>query len=197
MFVQIIEGRAKDAEALAKRGESWEREVGQDAVGFLGVTAGVTADGRAISIVRFESEEAARANSERPEQSAWWAETAKLYDGEPTFSESSDVTLWMGGGSNDAGFVQVMKSTGVDRATVEKMDAAFEPHTGLRPDLLGGIRVWTGKDSCVDAAYFTSEDEAREGEKAEMPAELQEAMAGMEQGMGEIEYFDLTEPHLR
>ena len=197
MFVQIIEGRAKDREALAKRGESWEREVGPGAVGFLGVTAGVTEDGRAITIARFESEEAARANSERPEQSAWFAETAKLYDGEPTFTESSDVTLWMGGGSNDAGFVQVMKSTGVDRATVEKMDAIFEPHTGLRPDLLGGIRVWTGKDSCVDAAYFTSEAEAREGEKAEMPAELQEAMAGMEQGMGEVEYFDLTEPHLR
>ena len=197
MFVQIIEGRTKDREALAKRGESWEREVGAGAIGFLGVTAGVTEDGRAITIVRFESEEAARANSERPEQSAWFAETAKLYDGEPTFTESSDVTLWMGGGSNDAGFVQVMKSTGVDRATVEKMDAIFEPHTGLRPDLLGGIRVWTGKDSCVDAAYFTSEAEAREGEKAEMPAELQEAMAGMEQGMGEVEYFDLTEPHLR
>jgi hypothetical protein len=197
MFVQIIEGRTKDREALAKRGESWEREVGQGAIGFLGVTAGVTADGRAITIARFESEEAARANSERPEQSAWFEETAKLYDGEPTFTESSDVTLWMGGGSNDAGFVQVMKSTGVDRAAVEKMDALFEPHTGLRPDLLGGIRIWTGKDSCVDVAYFTSEAEAREGEKAEMPAELQEAMAGMEQGMGKVEYLDLTEPHLR
>ena len=70
-------------------------------------------------------------------------------------------------------------------------------HHQLRPDLLGGLRIWTGKDSCVDVAYFTSEAEAREGEKAEMPAELQEAMAGMEEGMGKIEYLDLTEPHLR
>jgi hypothetical protein len=197
MFVQIIEGRTKDGKALTERIASWHRDVGQGAVGFLGVTAGATADGRAIAVVRFESEEAARTNSDRPEQGAWFEETAKLYDGEPTFTESSDITLWMGGGSNDAGFVQVMKSTGVDRATVEKLDALFESHTGLRPDLLGGIRVWTGKDSCVDVAYFTSEAEAREGEKAEMPAELREAMAGMEAGMGTVEYFDLTEPHLR
>src|SRR3546814_9094548 len=58
------------------------------------------------------SDLSARANSELPEQSAWWEGMAKLYDGEPTFTESSDVTEWMGGGSDDAGFVQVMKSTG-------------------------------------------------------------------------------------
>ena len=196
MFVQIIEGRTTDGKALMERGESWQEELRPGAMGYLGVTAGVTADGRALTIVRFESEEAARANSERPEQAAWWAETAKLYDGEPTFSESSDVTEWMGGGSNDAGFVQVMKTTGADRAKVEEMDKAFEPHAGARPDLLGGFRIWTGKDSCVDVAYFTSEAEAREGEKAEMPPELQEMMAGMQEGMGDVEYFDLTEPQL-
>ena len=197
MFVQIIEGRTKDGKALAERGESWERDVKPGAKGFLGVTAGTTADGRAITIARFESEEAARANSERPEQSAWWAETAKLYDGEPSFTESSDVTEWMGGGSNDAGFVQVMKSTGADRAKLEKADEAFTPYAGSRPDLLGGVRIWTGKDTCIDVAYFSSEEEARKGEKAEMPADLQKLMEEMGEGMGEVEYFDLTEPHLR
>jgi len=197
MFVQIIEGRTKDGKALAERGESWQKELKPGAKGYLGVTAGTTADGRAITIARFESEKAARANSERPEQGEWWAETAKLYDGEPTFSESSDVTEWMGGGSNDAGFVQVMKSTGADRAKLEEMDKAFEPHMGSRPDILGGLRIWTGKDSCVDVAYFTNEAEARKGEKAEIPAELQELMAGMQEGMGKVEYFDLTEPQLR
>jgi hypothetical protein len=197
MFVQIIEGRTKDGKALAERGESWQKELKPGATGYLGVTAGTTADGRAITIARFESEAAARANSERPEQGEWWAETAKLYDGEPTFTESSDVTEWMGGGSNDAGFVQVMKSTGAVRAKLEEMDKAFEPHMGSRPDILGGLRIWTGKDTCVDVAYFTSEAEARKGEKAEMPAELQELMAGMQEGMGQVEYFDLTEPQLR
>jgi hypothetical protein len=196
MFVQIIEGRTSDAQALMDHGEQWQQDVRPGAIGYLGITAGVTADGRAIAIARFEDEASARANSERPEQTAWWEGMAKLYDGEPTFSESSDVTEWMGGGSDDAGFVQVMKSTGVDRAKVERMDEVFESYTHLRPDLLGGLRIWTGADSCVDVAYFTSEAEARAGEKAEMPDEVQELMGDFE-GMGDTEYLDLTEPQLR
>jgi hypothetical protein len=103
----------------------------------------------------------------------------------------------MGGGSNDAGFVQVMKSTGVDRAQVEKMDAAFEPFAGQRPDLLGGLRIWTGPDSCIDVAYFTSEEDARKGEQAELPDEMKQLMSQFETGMGETEYLDLTDPQLR
>jgi hypothetical protein len=196
MFVQIIEGRTSDAKALMEHGEQWQHDVRPGAIGYLGITAGVTADGRSIAIARFEDEAAARANSERPEQTAWWEGMAKLYDGEPSFSESSDVTEWMGGGSDDAGFVQVMKSTGVDRAKVEEMDKVFESYTHLRPDLLGGLRIWTGADTCVDVAYFTSEADARAGEKAEMPDEVQQLMGDFE-GMGETEYLDLTEPHLR
>ena len=195
--MQIIEGRVHDAEAVMARGELWHRDLAPGATGFLGVTAGVTADGRAITIARFESEAAARANSSRPEQGEWWSETAKLYDGEPTFTESDDVTLWMGGGSNDAGFVQVMKSRGVDRASLERMDEAFEPFAGARPDLLGGVRIWTGKDTCVDVAYFTSEAEARAGEKAEPPPELRQLMESMQHAMGDVDYLDLTHPQVR
>ena len=196
MFVQIIEGRTSDGEALMDHLAAWQRDLRPGATGFLGSTAGVTADGRAITIARFADEASARANSDRPEQSAWWEGMAKLYDGEPTFTNSSDVTEWMGGGSDDAGFVQVMKSTGVDRASVERMDEAFKPYEDLRPDVLGGLRIWTGPDSCVDVAYFTSEEEARKGEKAEMPPEVQELMSETAEGMGETEYLDLTDPRL-
>lgn len=195
MFVQVIEGRTRDAAAIAEHGERWQRELREGATGYLGVTAGSTDDGRTVAVVRFEDEASARANSERPEQGEWFQEMAKLYDGEPTFAESSDVTEWMGGGSDEAGFVQVMKSTGVDRAQVEKMDAMFEPYADLRPDLLGGLRIWTGPDACIDVAYFTSEAEARAGESAEMPAELTAKMAEFD-GMGETEYLDLTNPQL-
>ena len=51
----------------------------------LGGTAGVTEDGRFIAVVRFESEEDARRNRDRPEQDRWWSETAKLFDGSPHF----------------------------------------------------------------------------------------------------------------
>ena len=196
MFVQIVEGRTSKAKAFIEQGERWQTDVRPKATGFLGVTAGVTDDGRTIAVVRFEDEAAARATEQVPEQSAWAEAMQALYDGPPTFTESSDTTVWMGGGSNDAGFVQVMKSTGVDRAQVEKMDEVFEPHTHLRPDILGGLRVWTAPDACIDVAYFTTEAEARNGEQAEMPEELRSQMEGFE-GLGQTEYFDLTEPHLR
>lgn len=196
MFVQVVEGKTSDPAAIIEHGDRWQREVRPGAIGYLGVTAGVTSDGRAVAIVRFADEASARENASRAEQTAWFERMAKLYDGAPTFTESNDVTEWMGGGSNDAGFVQVMKSTGVDRVQVEKMDAAFEPFAGERPDLLGGLRIWTGPDSCVDVAYFTSEQDARKGEQADIPAEMKELMSEFEAGMGETEYLDLTNPQL-
>jgi len=196
MFVQVIEGKTSDPAGIIEHGERWQRDLRPGAIGYLGLTAGVTSDGRSVAIVRFEDEAAARANAARPEQTAWFEEMVKLYDGEPTFAESSDVTEWMGGGSNDAGFVQVMKSSGVDRAQIEKMDAAFEQHMHLRPDLLGGLRIWTGADSCIDVAYFTSEADARKGEQAELPDELKARMGEFEEGMGTTEYLDLPEPQL-
>lgn len=196
MFVQIIEGRTTDAAGLRRQGERWQEELRPGAIGFVGVTSGVTPDGRAVTVVRFESQEAAEANAARPEQGNWWAETEKYYDGEVTFTNSTDTTTWMGGGSNDAGFVQVMKSNGVDRARVEAMDAALELHASERPDIIGGHRIWTGPGSCIDVAYFTSEAEARAGESAEMSPAVAEVMAEFDDVMGATEYLDLTEPVL-
>jgi hypothetical protein len=100
------------------------------AVGLLGVTSAVTADGRAITIARFESHDPARANSDRPDQNAWWAEMSKYYDGEIHFTESSDVQEFLGAGSDEAGFVQIMKSRGVDRARRARLDEQFEKFAG-------------------------------------------------------------------
>ncbi|MEX2292997.1 MAG: hypothetical protein WD691_04355 [Acidimicrobiales bacterium] len=197
MFVQIIEGTASDAEGLIRQGERWQQELGPGAAGFLGVTSGVAPDGRAITIVRFESEAAARAQSDRPEQGAWWSETEKCYAGSVSFTESSDVAEFLGGGSNTAGFVQVMKVQDVDRAKVDRLDAEFEKVAArLRPDLLGGVRVWTGPTSYVEAMYFTSESEARAAEEAGPPEELQQLMAEFGELMANTEFIDLPNPQL-
>ena len=77
-----------------------------------------------------------------------------------------------------------------------RLDKVFEKYVDQRPDIIGGIRVWTGADTCIDLMYFTSEAEARKGEKAEMPDELTQAMGDFE-GMGETEFLDTTDPQLR
>jgi hypothetical protein len=196
MFVQVIEGRTSDPEGLLRRGERWMEELRPGATGFLGATMGVTSDGRAINLARFESADKAKANSDRPEQGEWWAETQQYYDGEVSFIDSEDVEVFRDGGSDEAGFVQVMKSSGVDREAVARLDAQFERFADARPDLLGMIRVWTGPSSCVEAAYFTSEAEAREGERSEIPEEMRETLAEFEEMSKGTEYLDLTDPVL-
>jgi hypothetical protein len=197
MFIQVIEGKVADAEGVRRQMDRWMAELRPGATGWLGTTAGVTADGWSISLARFESAAAARANSTRPEQGAWWAETEKCFAGPVSFAESEDVEMFLGGGTDDAGFVQIMKGHGIDRAAVAEMDRVFEPiSTQVRPDVLGLTRVWLGPDSYVEAVYFTSEADARAGETAEMPAEVQATMEKFGELMSGLEYFDLTDPQL-
>ena len=57
-----------------------------------------------VGLARFESEEAARRNSDRPEQGQWWTETSRLFTGEVIFRDSSDVTADVNGDPDTAGF---------------------------------------------------------------------------------------------
>jgi hypothetical protein len=197
MFVQVIEGRVGDQDGLRRQVEAWANELRSGATGFLGSTAGVTDDGRGIMLARFESTAAARANEQRPEQGRWWAETEKCFEGDVSFTDSEDVELFLGGGSDEAGFVQVMKDRGVDRDQMRALDQGFENvATSFRPDLLGSVRVWTGPDSYVEAAYFTNEAEAREGERKEPPPQLAEMMGDFEAMMANVDFMDLRDPWL-
>ena len=93
MFAQIIRGKVSDPDAVRPVVDRWMNELGPTATGWLGSTSGATDDGQLFVLVRFESEEAARANSDKPEQGAWWAEMEKLFDGEATFQDSNDVQV--------------------------------------------------------------------------------------------------------
>jgi hypothetical protein len=197
MFVQVIEGRVSDRDGLRRQLDRWQSELRPGATGYLGSTGGVTDDGHAIAFARFESAAAAKANSDRPEQGQWWAETEKLYEGNVTFSDSEDVETFLDGGSNDAGFVQVMKNRGADRDAIHRMDRSFEQHgPSFRPDVIGGLRVWTGPDSYAEVIYFTSEADARAGEKKEPPKELAADMREFEDMMANVEFLDLKDPWL-
>ena len=54
----------------------------------------------------------------------------------------------------------------------------------------------TAPDAFVEANYFTSEEEARAGEKQEPPPELAEGFKEFTEIMKDAEYFDFTEPLL-
>lgn len=198
MFVQVIQGKVSDAESLRRAVEEWTREIAPGADGWLGSTGGVTEDGRFIALVRFESAEAAQRNSDRSEQDQWWAETSKLFDGEATFRDSTDVTLDVNGDPDRAGFVQVMQGRGTDpdRAR-ELMEQDSGKWAEFRPDVIGSVAVGHDGGAYTMAMYFTSEAEAREGERKELPPELAAQMEEMNKlSIGEPEFFDLKQPWL-
>ena len=196
MFVQVTQGKTSQAEALYEAMERWRSDLAAGAAGWLGTTAGVTDDGRAIAMYRFESEEAARRMSERPEQEQWWTEAKQHFDAEPLVQFSSEVTVDLRGDPNQAGFVQFQhgRMSDPDRAK-ELMAQHSDELATLRPDVLGNIVVEHGDGAYTTVSYFTSEAEARQGEQKSIPAELQSDMEEMGRlTVGEPEYFDLRRP---
>lgn len=197
MFVQVIQGRAKDAAALRRQWETWDRQLRPTARGFLGGTAGVTAEGEFIALARFEDEAAARANSERAEQGEWWAETSQHLD-EPVFHDCAVVDLVNDGGSDDAGFVQVIQGKVHDVDRAREIDRVMEDDlVRLRPDVIGGFVAWHLRDGrFTNAMYFTSEAEARAKERETSNAPEFEQYMDEYQAIsdGDPEYLDITEP---
>jgi hypothetical protein len=198
VFVQIIQGQVDDTSAMQAALDRWVSELAAGSTGWLGSTAGGTDDGTFLIVARFDSEEAARQNSNRPEQDQWWSETSQLFRGEASFSESTEVDVDLMGDPDQAGFVQVFRSRATDPDRVrELMKTDVEDFRDLRPDLLGTVTAVHDDGVMTTVAYFTSEEEARVGEQKEPPAEWMAAMEEMQAlSVGEPEYFDLRSPWL-
>ena len=199
MFVQVITGKTSNVAQVRAAFERWVEEVAPGAAGWLGSTAGVTEDGRLVALARFESEEAAQRNSERPEQGEWWAEVAQLLDGEASFRNSVNVMPDLHGDPDQAGFVQIMQGQqgpDPDRAQ-ELMNQNSDEWAAFRPEMIGSLGVSHPDNTWTMALYFTSEAEARAGERKEPPPELKAQMEEMDKlSVGVPEFFDLKDPWL-
>ncbi|MDQ3985483.1 MAG: hypothetical protein M3280_03185 [Actinomycetota bacterium] len=193
MFVQIIQGRAKDAEAIRKQVDKWVQDVQPGAIGFLGSTGGVTDDGQLFFSARFESEEAAQKNSDRPEQGAWWEETSQFIEN-PTFDDYPNAELFRRGGSNDAGFVQAIQARCSNLDRFREVMAEFEQGPDDRPDLIGGIQCWKDDGTLTLVNYFTSEAEARKGESQQRSEEREKGFQEFTSLMEDTRWIDLKDP---
>jgi hypothetical protein len=198
MFIQVVQGTVSDVDALRAAVQRWRDDVAPGATGWLGTTAGVTADSRAIAVVRFASEDDARRNSDRPEQGQWWAAVSGLFGDDVEFHDCSEVITFLGGGSDEAGFVQVMQGRVTDEAKLRAMMAQADERIGqARPDVLGGTVALHPDGGFTQVVYFTSEAEARAGERAEQTPEAEAQNAEMMSVFGgPPTFFDLTQPWL-
>ena len=198
MFVQVIRGKVSDPEQVRAALDLWSERLAAGAPGWLGSTAGVTGDGRFVGLARFESEEAARRNSDRPEQGQWWMQTSRLFTGEVIFRDSSDVTADVDRDPDTAGFVQVMQGRGSDPERARELMAQNpDDWAAFRPDVIGRVVAGHEGGAYTMAMYFTSEEAAREGERKEPPPQLRAQMEEMGKlSAGEPEFLDLRQPWL-
>jgi hypothetical protein len=190
MFIQVIQSRSSRQDEVRALMKEWGQQ-SDEGTGFLGSTSGFTDDGDFITVVRFESEEKAMANSDRPETSAMAERMAALMDGPPQFQDCNDVTEWLGGGSDDAGFVQVIQGHTDDadrlKSVMQQNEDELREH---RPDIIGGTMALADDGSFTNTAYFTDEASAREGEKKDVTSNGQEFRSLMQ----DVVFHDLRDP---
>ncbi len=182
-----------DPSAIRTALEKWLNELASGATGWLGSTTGLSGDGTLIAVARFDTVENAQRNSDRPEQGEWWAETEKLFDGDVTFDDSTEVDEYVVADPGTAGFVQVMQGQVSDldraRALMQQRPDNFEE---IRPDILAILDLAHQDGRWTSVAYFTSEAEARQRESQEPPAEFAAMMQEMASlSVGETKYYDL------
>ena len=119
-----------------------------------------------------------------------------------SFHDCDEVVTMLGGGSDDAGFVQVMLGRIKDRgkfdalnAKTDEMEKAF---SAFRPDVLGEtLAIHNDGSGYTDIVYFTSEADTRAGEKKDATPEVQALMADMDAAAEVTEYLDLQDLSLR
>ena len=194
MFIQILQGRCTRQDELRAMADRWVRDLAPGATGWLGGTYGFTDDDQFVGVVRFESREAAMANSQRPEQGEWAEQMMSLMDGPMEFHDCDDVTLMMDGGSDSAGFVQVIRGRVAEPDRLKALMTDTEMLHEMRPDIIGASLAFEDDGTFTETIAFTDEAAAREGERKEspdMPADVRETLDTAMQG---ATFYDLHHP---
>jgi hypothetical protein len=192
VFIQIIQGKCTRQDAARALADRWLEEVGPGATGWLGGTYGFTDDDMFVGVIRFESRETAMTNSARPEQGAWWAEMEKCFDSPAEFHDCDDVTLMFDGGSDDAGFVQIIRGKVDDAAKLKAMMTDTETLHEMRPEILGATLAIEADATFTETVAFTSEEAARKAEASTpMPDDMAREWESM---MHDVQYLDLHRP---
>lgn len=191
MFIQVVQGRCTRQDDVHALMDEWRRDLSPGATGWLGGTFGFTDDDQMLGVVRFESREAAAANSARPEQGAWAERLAEMMDGPLEFHDCDDVTLMMDGGSDEAGFVQIIRGRVDDPSRLKAMMADTTMLHEMRPDVLGATLALEADGTFTETVAFASEEEARAGEKIEPPEDVRRELDYVMEG---ATFYDLHHP---
>lgn len=196
MFIQIIQGRCTRPDELRTHLDRWQVEQAPQAAGWLGGTYGFDGDDF-LGVVRFESRAAAAANNDRPGQTEWAEQATSLMDGPVEYHDCEDVTVMMDGGSDGAGFVQVIRGRVADAAAAERLKRLMTDTDVLhrtRPDIIGATLAIEADGTFTETVAFTDEASARQGEQvstSHLPDDVRETL---EEAMVGARFWDLHHP---
>jgi hypothetical protein len=183
MFLQVFRGQVGDRDAARVCLGRWVDTLGS---GWLGTTAGVTEDGRSVTLARFSSPDAA---APTPARDTWWEEMSALSSEPLAVQDCPEVMTQLRGDSPEAGFVQVLQGRITDLDRLQRTLAAASPWQSVaRPDIIGGLLGLHGDGRFTQAVYFTSEQAAQAGECAPVDD------TGTDPLVEDLTWFDLRTP---
>lgn len=192
MFIQMVSAPCTKQDDMRALVDNWCAEM-SDRAGWLGGTYGFTDDDRFVGVVRFEDSRDCELWCQEPEAGAWWAAAEELCSGAPEIHQSGDVSIMLGGGSDTAGFVQVMHGK-VGNADVLRHMTDTEMTSMLeqaRPEIIGATLIFEDDGTFTETVAFTDEESARRGEATAMPDEM---AAEWSSAATDVEYLDLHHP---
>ena len=192
MYIQTVQATCHQQDRMRRIVDDWSTEMA-DRDGWLGGTYGFTDDGRFVGVVRYESAAAREQLMQEPASRAGWEAALACCEGDLESHQSEDVMMMLDGGSDDAGFVQVMRGHIGDAKRVEHL--ASDEMTSMlhqaRPEIIGATMVIEPDGTFVETIAFTDEASARRGERQAMPDTVRE---DLQRAFADIEYADLHQP---
>ncbi|HEU5033783.1 MAG TPA: hypothetical protein VFT62_03390 [Mycobacteriales bacterium] len=193
MFIQMVQGACTREDEMRGLVDDWCGRMA-DQPGWLGGTYGFTDDGCFVGVVRYADRDACAMWCKDAEAAPYWAAATQLFDESCEIFEADDVSIMLDGGSDDAGFVQVMHGRVNDTERMRRLLTDAEMTTMLheaRPEIIGATLAFQADGTFTETVAFTDEASARRGEELDMPEEVsKELMAAM----GAVEYLDLHRP---
>ena len=118
---------------------------------------------------------------------------AALFDGPVEFHDSDDVTLLFNGGSDDAGFVQIIRGKVDDPARLRAVMTSDTRRGCTRCVPTSSARPWPSRPdgTYTETVAFTDEESARSGEGQPPPPEI---ASELEYAMQGARFYDLRDP---
>jgi hypothetical protein len=183
MFSQVVQGHTNDPAAVRRALKRWAPTAGT-----TNITAGVAEDGRFIAVTTFESEESARAAN---------GDWRGVLEGQLTVRNGTRTDVFTPGDLSRARFVQVVQGQVTELAEARRhKDSLQEELATHLPCLLGTLTVEHDGERFTRVLYFSTEEEARAGER-DMPAAVRHRdEPALRLLVGPVEFLDLRDPWL-